>query len=393
MNPSSLQTFQIQPSAEKRLKTGHLWVYANEAVSRLKSFAPGEWIVVEGSAGQPIGMGYVNPHSLIAARVVTHELRAIDADFFIERIQRAVDRRRVLLPDITVGRMVYGESDGLPGLVIDRYDSHVVVQVLTAGMERLTDEILFAVDRVWSPESVILRNDASARKMEGLDSTSRVIRGSSLASVSIEGIRYILDLLEGQKTGFFLDQRFNHTMTRGRVEGKRVLDMFCYVGAWSLHAGRAGASYVLGIDSSTNAVEASTRHAEGNGLKMCTFRKADAFDALKSINDDRETFDTVILDPPAFAKSRAEVKDAIRGYREINRRAAKALTDGGWLITCSCSHVIDPESFRNTVLQAVASAGRRAWLIEQRPQSPDHPILLSMRETEYLKCLVLQVVR
>jgi 23S rRNA (cytosine1962-C5)-methyltransferase len=310
-----------------------------------------------------------------------------------ERIERAINRRKSLLNDMSVGRMVYGESDGLPGLVVDRYDRYVVVQVLTAGMERKLEEILDAVDGTLSPDAVILRNDASSRKLEGLELTSRIVRGSARVNVTIEEIRYELDLLDGQKTGFFLDQRFNHTLTRGRVDGKRVLDMFSYVGAWSLQAGRSGASYVLGIDSSTFAVESSRRHAVDNGLTMCEFRQADAFDALKSINDAQETFDVIILDPPAFAKSRAEVKDAIRGYREINRRAAKALTDGGMLVTCSCSHVIEPETFRNTVLQAVTSAGRNAWLIEQRSQSPDHPILLSMRETEYLKCLVLKVAR
>lgn len=388
-----LQTLQIQPSADKRLKAGHLWVYANEVATQLKSYAPGEWVNIITTDGYPIGTGYVNPHSLIAVRLVTRRTTGIDENFFYDRIERAIDKRRSLLNDMSVGRMVYGESDGLPGLVIDRYDRYVVIQVLTAGMEKKLDDILDAVDRTLSPDAVILRNDASSRKLEGLELTSRIVRGSARANVTIEGIRYELDLLDGQKTGFFLDQRFNHTLTRGRVDGKRVLDMFCYVGAWSLQAGKSGASYVLGVDSSTLAVESSRRHAVDNGLPMCEFRQADAFDALKSINEAQETFDVVILDPPAFAKSRAEVKDAIRGYREINRRAAKALTDGGMLVTCSCSHVIEPETFRNTVLQAVTSAGRSAWLIEQRSQSPDHPILLSMRETEYLKCLVLSVAR
>jgi 23S rRNA (cytosine1962-C5)-methyltransferase len=388
-----LQTLQIQPSAEKRLKAGHLWVYANEVVTKLKSFAPGEWVNIVSTNGHPMGTGYVNPHSLIAVRLVTRRTTGIDKNFMYERIERAINRRKSLLNDMSVGRMVYGESDGLPGLVVDRYDRYVVVQVLTAGMERKLEEILDAVDGTLSPDAVILRNDASSRKLEGLELTSRIVRGSARVNVTIEEIRYELDLLDGQKTGFFLDQRFNHTLTRGRVDGKRVLDMFSYVGAWSLQAGRSGASYVLGIDSSTFAVESSRRHAVDNGLTMCEFRQADAFDALKSINDAQETFDVIILDPPAFAKSRAEVKDAIRGYREINRRAAKALTDGGMLVTCSCSHVIEPETFRNTVLQAVTSAGRNAWLIEQRSQSPDHPILLSMRETEYLKCLVLKVAR
>ncbi len=387
------QRLRVKRGTEKRLKSGHLWIYSNEVASSLKTFHAGEWIEVESSDGHGIGVGYVNPGSLIAVRLVSSGLGMPDEAFFADRIRIALSRRSELLANVSVCRVVFGESDGLPGLVIDRYGAHVVIQILTAGMETKLDWIVAAVDSVLKPDSVILRNDASSRKLEGLPLESKVIRGSAHASVTIEDIRYELDLLEGQKTGFFLDQRWNHLIVRHHAKGKRVLDVFSYVGAWSMQAGLADAESVVGIDISPKAIDQSRRHADINHLGMCVFRQGDAFDELKGINDRRELFDVIILDPPAFAKSRSEAGDAIRGYREINRRASKALVDGGLLITNSCSHVIDPESFRNTVLQGISSAGCHGWLIEQRSQAPDHPVLMSMRETEYLKCLVVRVFR
>ncbi len=379
----------VKNGIERRLRAGHAWIFSNEILSPLKEYAPGDIVTVRSTTDAFLGLGTINPRSLIAVRILSLEETAIDRSFFVDRLSRASDRRS----DRRVGRMVYGESDGLPGLVIDKYDTTLVLQFLTAGMDRLQATALEAADQTWSPESVIVRNDASARKLEHLENRVELIKGRGEGEVEIEGIRYHLDFVHGQKTGFFLDQRYNHLLTAPFVKDRRVLDVFSYVGAWSLQAARGGAAEVRGIDVSKSAVEQARLHASMNDLPQCSFVHADAFDELKAINDRKELFDLVILDPPAFAKSRAEVRDALNGYREIARRGAKALYDGGVLICCSCSHVVDIESFRNVVQQGISAAGRHAWLIEQRSQAPDHPILLSMRETEYLKCLVMRVFR
>lgn len=379
----------VKNGIERRLRDGHAWIFSNEILSPMKEYAPGDLVTVRSTTDALLGLGTINPRSLIAVRILSLEETAIDRSFFVDRLSRASDRRS----DRRVGRMVYGESDGLPGLVIDKYDTTLVVQFLTAGMDRMQATALEAAEQTWSPESVIVRNDASARKLENLENRVELIKGRGEGQVEIEGIRYHLDFVHGQKTGFFLDQRYNHLLTAPFVKDRRVLDVFSYVGAWSLQAARGGAAEVRGIDVSKSAVEQARLHASMNDLPQCSFVDADAFDELKAINDRRELFDIVILDPPAFAKSRAEVRDALSGYREIARRGAKAVEDGGIMVCCSCSHVVDGESFRNVVQQGIAAAGRHAWLIEQRSQAPDHPILLSMRETEYLKCLVMRVFR
>ena len=260
-------------------------------------------------------------------------------------------------------------------------------------MEVQLETIIEVLKKVFNPKAIVARLDSGVRQLERLELKKEVVFGDlpALVTVNIEGLSYKLDLLNGQKTGFFLDQKENHTSTSKYVKDKKVLDCFCYVGGWSLHAARFGAREVIGLDKSELAINQCRENTALNSIANCEFKQADVFDELKAINERKEKFDVIILDPPAFAKSRTQIKDAIKGYREINRRAAKALNDGGILYTCSCSHVIDPETFRNVVFQGLYGSGKNAILLENKPQAKDHPILLSMRETEYLKCMVLRV--
>ncbi len=384
----------VRLKSGEHIPLGYYWIYSNQIGDALKNFQPGEPVFVTDYNNFLLGTGYINPHSLIAVRLLSDTRATIDADFFSQKILAADNRRRQWLPETSCYRLLYGESDGLPGLVIDRYDDAFVLQSFTAGMDRFLETITDVLISLYHPQVIIFRNDLNVRQLERIESYKKVVYGNlpDEIHVMINGIRYQVDLMEGQKTGFFLDQRENHRAVRHYAKEKRVLDCFSYVGAWGLNAAFAGAAEITGLDISDKAVALSQANAIRNGLPQCHFRTANVFEALKSYNERKEIFDLIILDPPAFAKSRAETRDAVKGYREINRRAAKALNDGGILVTCSCSYHIDRDTFRNTVQQGLASAGREAVILEQRGQAQDHPILMSMRETEYLKCLILQVI-
>jgi 23S rRNA (cytosine1962-C5)-methyltransferase len=287
-------------------------------------------------------------------------------------------------------RAVFSEGDGLPGLIVDKYADTLVVQSSTAGIDRMLEIIISALKDEYSPQAIVLRNDTASREIEGLTQEKRIVHGMVPGLVTIEesGIRYHVDILEGQKTGFFFDQRENRQTLKDYVKDRRTLDCFCYIGAWSLTAARFGASDVIGIDSSQKAVELATANAALNALSA-RFLAADVFDELRRLEKDRERFGCIILDPPAFVKSRAKVREALKGYKEINLRAMKLLEPGGALVSCSCSHHIDQELFREMLIDAAYSAGRQAKILEMRSQARDHPALLAARETQYLKCAVL----
>ncbi len=386
-----MKTISLRP--KEKIDHGHYWIFSNQIRNSLKLFTPGEIVEVTDAENHFIGRGYVNPNSLIAVRLLTRKPESIDDAFLERRMRKAFGRREAVFAGTDCYRLVFGESDGLPGLVIDRYADNFVMQSFTAGMDSMIPSVAGILISLFKPRSIVLRNDSLFRNHEKIEIYRKILFGiyEKPVPVTMHGIQYEPDLMNGQKTGFFLDQRENQLRLKSYVKGKRVLDCFSYVGGWSLNAAKYGASDVTGLDISEKAVEQCRRHAELNGFTNCVFHKRDVFDALKTMNENKTIFDVIILDPPAFVKSRAEIKDAVRGYREINRRAAKALSDGGILITCSCSHLIDRDAFRNAVLQGVTAAGREALLLEQRTQAKDHPILLSMRETEYLKCLILQM--
>jgi 23S rRNA (cytosine1962-C5)-methyltransferase len=290
---------------------------------------------------------------------------------------------------------VYGESDFLPGLVVDRYGEYLSIQILSAGMEVRRDLVLEALRRVYAPRGIIARNDVAVRSLEGLEQKVEVLAGEVPELVEMEenGLRFLINLREGQKTGGFLDQKQNHLLLRDICRGRAVLDCFCYAGSWAVHAGHFGADSVLGLDISARAVEQATRNAELNGVaERVRFEECDVFERLRSLKHEKAGFDVIVMDPPAFVKSRKQIAEATKGYLTINRRALELLLPGGYLVTCSCSFHMGREAFREMLVTAARLARREVRLVATCSQAADHPVLLSFPESEYLKCIVLQVV-
>ncbi|MEW6113258.1 MAG: class I SAM-dependent rRNA methyltransferase [Thermodesulfobacteriota bacterium] len=382
----------LKPRADRRIRGGHLWVFANEiADPRVSDLEPGSLHELHDAAGQFLGVVYANPASLIAARILSRRKTSIDSGFFLNRIQSALDFRKRLFPNRSSYRLVFAESDLLPGLIVDRYGDIVVVQALTAGMERLLDEIVDAITEVLAPAGVFLRNDSSFRLLEGLPLEKRLLAGTVPERVEIEsrGLRFAIDVVNGQKTGFFLDQESNRElMYRYVAPGMKVLDLFCYTGAWALHALAAGAERATGVDSSRGALELATRSAALNSFTDRFLAVRDhAVDFLKKT---RESWDLVVVDPPAFIKTRSQMREGKKGYIDVNRRALRALKPGGILITCSCSHHVDLGLFEEVLISASRQSGRTLRILDVRGQGSDHPVLLDMPETRYLKVLVAQ---
>ncbi|MCE5313164.1 MAG: class I SAM-dependent rRNA methyltransferase [Nitrospiraceae bacterium] len=377
-----------------RILSGHLWIFSNELPVSPKQFEPGSLVEVSDKKGEFIGIGYVNPVSLIAVRLLTRQKEQIDRRFFRDRVLQALERRKRYCPGADSFRAVYSEADHLPGLIVDKYNKCLAVQLLTLGMERFREAILDVLDEVFSPEIIVLRNDSQSRHLEGLELHKELLKGElpPLPRIKEGVVELEIDPMSGQKTGFFLDQRENRIALAGLVpEGARGLDLFCYSGAWGLQLAAKGA-YVKGVDDSEHACCQAARNAEINGLSERTeYLKADVFDFLKAEAASGAKYDFVVLDPPAFVKSRAKISEAMRGYRRINELAMRIVKNGGLLATSSCSHHIDRPSFLNMLLSASNEAGRAASLIEFRSQGKDHPVLLPMPETEYLKCAFVEL--
>lgn len=385
----------LRPGHDRRLRAGHPWIFSNE-IDRIDGIPNGgDAVAVFSARGDCLGTAYYNPHSLIAGRLLSRRPENIDTvDFFRQRLAAALDYRRQLYGGRTTLRLVHGEGDGLPGLVVDRYDSVLSIQLLTLGMERRRELILQALRELLAPAAVVARNDVAVRELEGLPLVVELLHGELPAEVLAEenGLYFRVDVTGGQKTGHFLDQKENHLALRERVEGRRVLDLFCYSGSWAAHAARFGAREVIGVDISAGALTLAAENARRNDLQsVCSFQRADVFDLLRDWGKAGEKFDTVILDPPAFVKSKKKLPEAIRGYLTINRRAMELVAPGGTLFTCSCSHHLQREVFLDLLRQAAAQTGRDARLLELRGQSFDHPVLLACPETDYLKCAVLQL--
>jgi len=386
-----VKTVKLKNKEERRIQRGHPWIFSNELQRFTDAFSPGELVDVQDSSGRFLGRGYINPHTLIAVRILTRKQEEIDRAFFRKRIS-AAHALRTTLGFGDSFRAIFSESDGLPGLIVDKYADTLVLQSSTAGIDNRLDEILPALQEEYTPAAIVLRNDTASREIEGLAQEKRVVHGRINGPIVFEesGIRYTVDVLEGQKTGFFFDQRENRSALKDYVKGRRTLDCFCYVGAWALSAARFGASEVTGLDSSERAITLATQNASLNKLPA-QFKKADVFDELRALEQQQERFGCIILDPPAFVKSRAKVREALKGYKEINLRAMRLLEPGGALVTCSCSHHIDQELFREMLIDAAYSAGKQARLLELRSQARDHPVLLAARETQYLKCAILVI--
>jgi len=383
----------LRSGKDRRLRDGHPWVFSNEIEQLPSDLPPGAAVEIRSSRQAYLGTGYFNPHSLIAARVLSRSGEDIDQpDFYRRRLERAVAYRRRLYGHLGGVRLVHGEADGLPGLVVDVYGEVLAVQFLTWGIDCRRALVLKALQELLQPRAIVARNDVAVRELEGLKPQVELLAGELPDPLCFrEGeLSFRVDLLGGQKTGAFLDQKENHQALRGRVAGGRVLDLFCYAGGWSLHAAHFGAASVTGIDISAAAVALATENARRNGLgQVCRFEQGDVFERLRQKGPG---YDTVILDPPAFVKSRKKLPEAMRGYLTINRRAMEQVVPGGFLVTCTCSHHLDRETFLGLLRQAAHQAGREARLIEVRGQALDHPVLLACPETEYLKCVILQLL-
>jgi 23S rRNA (cytosine1962-C5)-methyltransferase len=382
---------RLRPREGRRVRAGAPWAFSNEVVMSggAKAIAPGTIVELQGDDAAPIGTGYFNPKSLIAVRLLGAPETKIDAGFFAERLRRAL-RLRERFYDRPFYRLVHAEADGLPGIVIDRFGDCVTVQVTTAGMERLTPELLAALDTVIGPATVILRNDTGSRALEGLDSYVRAAKGEATPRLIVEenGIRYFADPAGGQKSGWYYDQRDNRAFMAGLARGARVLDAYCYSGGFGVLAATRGAAEVTGIDSSEAALSlASAAAAENGAAERCQFRKAEMFEALEGFARDNRRFDLVICDPPPFARTRKDIEAGARAYRKLARMAATLVAPGGFLMLASCSHNMGRERFALECAAGIARAGRNAALIRESGAGIDHPVHPLLPETAYLKAL------
>ena len=386
----------------KRLLAGHQWVFSNELAQSPARFAPGQLVELYDNKDNFLGTGYVNPRSLISVRVLTREREEIDAEFFRKRMLAAAGfRERFFVKGANAFRLIFSESDRLPGLIVDKYNDVLSVQMLTAGMEAMKETVLESLDSLFSPRAIVLRNDSRMRTLEGLPLHKEVVKGElePLPVIEEAGVMFEVDPLGGQKTGFFLDQRENRAALRDLVRGGEGLDLFSYAGGWGVHLAYAGAHNVTCVDESEKALAMAQRNAQLNGLagKM-EFMKADVFDFLKERvkegeGNKNEKYDFIVLDPPAFVKSGKKLKEAIKAYTLLNGMCMRLLKPGGLLATSSCSWHLGQQDFLDMLRDAAhkQAAGRKINLLELRFQGRDHPVLLAMPETGYLKCAFLVV--
>ena len=386
-----MPTITVNKRGANRIRKGHLWIYRSDVVD-VNEASGGSAVTVRDQQGNFVGLALFSDTSEITLRLLTQADERIDREWWRKRILAAAARRQSIDPQTNAYRVVYSEGDLIPSLIIDRYDDVFVMQNLSQGTEAVKSLLVELLVEEFAPRAVIERNDVKVRALEGLKLVAGLLYGSAPDELEIlqQGIRFLVAPLAGQKTGSFLDQRENRLAARKLAHG-RVLDCFTFNGAFALHlAGTC--ETVTGIDISADAVAIAHRNAELNQITNVEFREANVFDALRELEQAGERFDMIVLDPPAFAKNRASVKPAARGYKEINLRALKLLNPGGVLVTCTCSYHMSEEMFLGLLAEAANDAHRRVQIVEKRAQSSDHPILLGMPETFYLKCVLLRVV-
>jgi 23S rRNA (cytosine1962-C5)-methyltransferase len=391
---AQLPALRLKRNEDRRLHAGHLWVFSNEVDTQqtpLTKFEAGELVRVLAHNDRALGLAYVNPQSLISARLL-ETWKQPDTEWFAARIRVALTLRERLYAQ-PYYRVVHGEADGLPGLVIDRYGEQSVVQIGTAGMERLKPQIQEAVLQVLKCETLLFKNDGAARSLEGLPAYVEVAKGKlgDEAAVLEGGLRFSVPLGEGQKTGWFFDQAANRAALMKYVKkNARVLDVFSYVGAWGARAARAGAAAVLCVDSSASALELAAKNAARNSLRLGT-RKGDAFEVLEALAKEGERFDIVILDPPAFAKRKKDLPKALAAYKRLNQLAVRLLDSDGILVSCSCSYHVSAAELQEAIAKAARGADRRLQVLELGGQAPDHPVHPAIAETRYLKAYFCRV--
>ena len=381
------------------MKSGGAWIFDNEIDSVLADFEDGDIVIVHDFDGYGLGRGFINRHSKIRIRMMTrHQDQEIDEAFLRMRVKNAWDYRKKTV-DTASCRVIFGEADFLPGLVVDKFEDVLVVQSLALGIDRLKQEIIRLLIEEMEKDGIHIRgvyerSDAKVRKQEGKELNKGFIGPEFDTEVAIveNGVKYLVDVKDGQKTGFFLDQKYNRKAIWPLCRDAKVLDCFTHTGSFALNAGMAGARSVLGVDASELGVEQARKNAALNHLEdRVTFQCADVFELLPELEEKGEKFDVVILDPPAFTKSRSSVKNAVKGYREINLRGMKLLKDGGYLAPCSCAHFMTPELFTQTIGQAARNVHKRLRQVEFRTQAPDHPVLWAADESYYLKFYIFQV--
>ena len=389
---------RLGKNQDRRLRAGHLWIYSNEVDTRatpLKGFEPGQAVNVESAQGKWLGLAYVNPNSLICARLVTRNRGvALDGSLLVHRIKVALALRKRLF-QTSHYRLLFAEADGVPGVVVDRYGDHLVVQITTAGMERLKDQLVDALVKVIKPAGIMMRNDTSVRETEGLARYVELAYGAVPEMLVVEegGCRFEVCPHQGQKTGWFFDQAANRDQFVRYVEGRRVLDVFSYVGAWSVRAASAGADSVTAVDASPQALEQLQANAVLNGVdaRLATLR-GDAFHVLRDLRSAREYFDVVVLDPPAFIKRKKDLKAGTLAYRRLYEAALGLLEKDGILVTASCSFHMQGDQLLRTVQQAARHSDRGLQLLQYGQQNSDHPIHPAISETAYLKAFYLRVL-
>ncbi len=383
----------------RALKAGGAWIYDNEIESVMGHFEDGDLVIVRDFDGYGLGKGFINRHSKIRIRMMTRNPeQEIDRDFLHNRVKTAWEYRKKTV-DTGSCRVIFGEADWIPGMVVDKFSDVLVVQALALGIDRIKETIIEELKSVLAEDGVTIRgvyerSDAKEREKEGMERVKGFLGDPFDTDVEIveNGVRYCVDVKDGQKTGFFLDQKYNRLAIQKLCKDARVLDCFTHTGSFALNAGLAGAKEVIGVDASELGVRQAELNARLNGLENTVrFRCADVFDLLPDLEKQGEKFDVVILDPPAFTKSRNSVKNATKGYREINMRGLKLVKDGGFLATCSCSHFMSYELFTQTIAQAARSVHKRIRQVEYRTQAPDHPILWAADESYYLKFYIFQV--
>ncbi|HEX4748248.1 MAG TPA: class I SAM-dependent rRNA methyltransferase [Bryobacteraceae bacterium] len=386
-----MSTVRVNRKGADRIESGHLWIFASDVVDAGNA-GPGDAVRIVDPKGRAMGIAHYSSTSQIALRFLTHKPEEVDVDFLSSRIAAAFKHRRRVVRDSDAYRLIHAEGDLLPGLVVDRYGDYLVAQFLDQGMDKLMPEIVSALNNVIHPNGIVARNDVAVRAKENLPQEVKIIWGEvpDEVEVRMNGLLYRANLKEGQKTGIFLDQRENYVAARAFARG-RALDCFCATGGFALHL--AGVcETVEAVDSSRPTLDVAKKNAEINGLANIQFRDADVLEYLPGLVASRQKFDIVVIDPPAFTKSRGAVEGASRGYKEINLRALRLLDRGGVLASCSCSHHMSEAHLLEIIAAAALDCGKTLRVLERRTQSQDHPILLTVPETHYLKCLILEVI-
>lgn len=385
----------LKRKVKDRIELGHPWVYNNEIGKVEGRYNQGDIVEVYNHKGKFIGKGYINPKSLITIRIMTRDRsEEINEEFFKKRIERAW-RYRQKVVDITSCRVVFGEADELPGLIVDKFNDYLSIQTLTYGIDQYKDIIVQILDDLIKPQGIYERNDSSVRLLEGLEERKGVLKGDfEPRTIIVEnGVKIFVDIENGQKTGYFLDQRENRMAINGIARDAEVLDCFCHTGSFALHAAHFGAKHVTAVDISEHAIQTAKKNVELNNMgEKIDFVCANAFDLLRQYEKDGRLFDVVILDPPAFTKSARKIKSAYRGYKEINLRGLKLVRTGGFLVTASCSHYMYPDLFRQVIREAAIDARRTIREVEYRIQAKDHPYLWGYDESLYLKFFILNVI-